>query len=538
MNGIKPYLLFLCFCLFVQYFNAEIVINEVCYDPMGSDEGWEWIELYNNGSSNEQLEGAKILSGGSSYIVQYTLPFFELRPHRYLLIGSSSIVNAQLFCNFSFQNGGSETDGIRYVSPDGTYTDTVLYDSPNTNLLSDDYNNPGIYFAPDVLAGCSLARKMDGRDTNNCEADFIAEANPTPGLANHLYCDYTFGTYNLIYENGSAFLDLWLKNLSQITPAVSAELTVTQNNNLLTQQIISPIPALDSLLLSLTFLCNSTPLTLKISNADDPDSTNNLLTIPILTDFQPDTYINEFLADPETANQEWIEIYCGCSQKGIYYIEDSSGDKIRFTLPETIGYYVICRNPENLLIRYPDCPPASIILAESWTYLNNGGDILVLKNKSATLDSLVYTGEEILKGVSREKVIIDSTFYWQNCFSERGGTPGLPNSTIPSSELPDLGKVTLSGSPCNAKAGEKITLAYNLLAASNRISCKVFDLSGRKICTIADYALVNNSGFVYWNGCQDNGNYAPRGLYIILWEAQNAKGGKIMRKQFTAVLKG
>ena len=31
---------------------AAIVINEVCYDPDGNDEGYEWVELYNNGMAD------------------------------------------------------------------------------------------------------------------------------------------------------------------------------------------------------------------------------------------------------------------------------------------------------------------------------------------------------------------------------------------------------------------------------------------------------------------------------------------------------
>jgi len=538
MNRIKTCLLFLCGCLYLFPLTAAIVINEVCYDPVGSDDGFEWIELFNNGNSSEQLEGAKIVSGGASFTLQYTIPFFELRPGRYLLIGGSSVPNAQLIYNFSFQNGGSETDGICYISPDGIYTDTVLYDSPNTNQLIDDTNYPGIYFAPDVIAGNSLARIIDGLDTNNCAIDFIAEANPTPGLPNRRHCDYAFGQYNFNYDYGFAEIDLWLKNLSSITPLISAELSVMQNDDLLAQQIISPIPALDSLWVNLAFYCNNYPLILKLNLTDDPDSTNNILLIPINPDLEQGIYINEYLANPETNNQEWIELYCGIKQRGDYYIEDSSNSKIRFSLPENSGYYVICQYPEELLIRYPDCPIGSVILAESWTFLNNSGDLLVLKNESTTLDSISYTGEEILKGISRERVLSDSTVFWQNCYNEIGGTPGLPNSILPQTELPDLGKVTLSGSPCNAKAGEKITLAYNFPAETNRISCRIFDLSGRKICTIADYSLVNASGFVHWNGCKQDGTFAPRGLYIILWESQNASGGKIMRKQFTAVLKG
>ena len=538
MAWIRNFILFAFWGFLCLALKAEIVINEVCYDPVGSDEGWEWIELYNNGSTSVQLEGAKILSGGSSFTLQYTFPFFELRPHRYLLIGGASILNAQLYYNFSFQNGGSETDGIRYVSPEGTYTDTVLYDSPNTNQLFDDHNLAGTHFAPDVPAGYSLARIYDGYDTDNCETDFIAEAKPTPGLPNRIHCDYALGTYSVLRENNYVELDLWLKNLSFLVPILSAELTITQNNELLAQQAIAPIPALDSLLVNLAFFCASSPLTVKLSLVDDPDSTNNVLLVPLNPEMEEGIYINEFLANPESGNQEWIEIYGAQISQGTYYIADSSTSQIRFSLPATSGYYVICREPDDLIWRYPECPAASIILAESWTYLNNAGDCLVLKNETGTLDSLNYSGEEIIKGVSRERVTADSTVFWQNCYSEIGGTPGLPNSSMPQTELPDLGKVVLSGSPCNAKAGEKISLAYNFPSATNRITCNIYDLNGRKISTVADYALVNAAGVLYWNGCKQDGNFAPRGLYIVLWESQNAGGGKIMRKQFTAVLKG
>lgn len=113
---------------------------------------------------------------------------------------------------------------------------------------------------------------------------------------------------------------------------------------------------------------------------DDPDSTNNVLLVPLNPEMEEGIYINEFLANPESGNQEWIEIY-GAQISRNYYITDSSTSQIRFSLPATSGYYVICREPDALIWRYPECPAASIILSESWTYLNNAGDCLVLKMK-------------------------------------------------------------------------------------------------------------------------------------------------------------
>jgi|SRR3989344_1939417 len=54
--------------LFAFSANAQIVINEVMYDPISSDSYNEWIEIYNNGNGNVNLSGwslcdKKILKG-------------------------------------------------------------------------------------------------------------------------------------------------------------------------------------------------------------------------------------------------------------------------------------------------------------------------------------------------------------------------------------------------------------------------------------------------------------------------------------------
>ncbi|MCD8480693.1 MAG: hypothetical protein LRZ88_11090 [Candidatus Cloacimonetes bacterium] len=98
-------------------------------------------------------------------------------------------------------------------------------------------------------------------------------------------------------------------------------------------------------------------------------------------------------------------------------------------------------------------------------------------------------------------------------------------------------RLKLIGSPLDARKGESLTISYNLPDEPSRVNCFVFDLSGRKIRTLADNALVPARGNLYWDGRKQGGSYAHRGLYIVLWESQAASGGKIYRKQTTAVLK-
>lgn len=56
------YLMLLPFLL-----RAEIVINEIMYDPEGSDTGREWIEVYNTGASDVDLATYKLFEGNINH---------------------------------------------------------------------------------------------------------------------------------------------------------------------------------------------------------------------------------------------------------------------------------------------------------------------------------------------------------------------------------------------------------------------------------------------------------------------------------------
>lgn len=534
--------LFGCLLILLCYpLSAAIVINEVYYDHPGTDTGYEWIELYNNGSENIQLEGARIQAAGTTWADKYTLPAFVLRPGRFLLIGEEYVANAQLIATLRFENGDTATDGVRYLSPDGLYSDTVLYCTPNLNALTNDIGLIGTSFAIDAAPGSSLARFQDGVDSNLCAVDFVAESNPTPGLPNRVNCDYALLHGNLIYDDGIAQINLWIKNNSPITPSIFATISISQNLETIYQANIPPIAGQDSTELNIELICTDQPLLIVLELADDPDTSNNSISLTPGGTVPDGVYINEFLAYPENGNQEWIELYSSgvkaTNPKTDYEITDASTGSIRFSLPATAGYYVVCRDTSALLIRYPDCPPQSLVYASSWTYLNNDGDHLVLRAAETVIDSVTYANNEAIRGVSRERYLNSSNeVMWQNCHYSIGGSPGRANSTAAQIELPDIGSISIQGSPCKISLGESIRVTYNLQAASNRISCKIFDLRGEKIRTLADNTLGTNSGVLYWDGRKQDGSLAPRGLYFLLWESQPQSGGKVMRKQLSAVI--
>ncbi|HPK41248.1 MAG TPA: lamin tail domain-containing protein, partial [Candidatus Cloacimonadota bacterium] len=99
--------------LYLNSIFAEVVINEIMIDPVGADEGNEWIELYNNSLDPVSLHGWKIQSAGTRFTNNFVFPEFILAPFTFLLIAEKNIPNADFYANLSFQNGGSAIDAIR-----------------------------------------------------------------------------------------------------------------------------------------------------------------------------------------------------------------------------------------------------------------------------------------------------------------------------------------------------------------------------------------------------------------------------------------
>lgn len=72
--------------------HAAVVINELFYDPTGTDTNKEFIELYNNGTADADLTGWQIQWGGTNYAYGiYNFPAGTIiHAQDYLLIGGDS----------------------------------------------------------------------------------------------------------------------------------------------------------------------------------------------------------------------------------------------------------------------------------------------------------------------------------------------------------------------------------------------------------------------------------------------------------------
>jgi len=429
------------FLIISSLFTQNVVINEIMYDPEGSDSGFEWIELYNDSETTLNLENWEIENAGSEFVTIFSFPEIYILPQSFILIGEENVENTDIQTILAFQNGGSETDGVRIVSADGNYTDTILYDEPNDNFLPDDSGDTAVYFADDVQSGFSLARIFDGLDTNNCASDFSGCESPTPSFTNSFPIDLAIESLLISQISDDYWVTFLVSNLSTFpVDNLNSNVDIYLNSNLLAVVNLPEIPAGDTIEINEnigSLLDNYHIISIYLIFIHDNNLENNTMQVSLLSG-QSFIVINEILFKPESSNQEWVEIYFREHVDNFVdnlIIEDAAGGKIRFSKElHEAEYYVVCSNAMDLKNYYNLSDTLNIIEVTSWTTLNNGDETLYLKDSFGTvLDSTSYSFNNFQENYSLERIdpYTDENAIWGISQAESGGTPTSENSILP-----------------------------------------------------------------------------------------------------------
>lgn len=152
------------------------LIAEVCYDAIGDDTGYEFVELFNPSPLPFPLAGARLEAGDGAGADRWTVRWTGASTDtigagaRFVIGGIHVRPPANSLVQLDLQNG---PDAVRMTWPDGT-SEVVGYGA----LVWPEYlcGAP----APDVPSGLSLARTPDDADHGSNAADFVA-ATPLPG---------------------------------------------------------------------------------------------------------------------------------------------------------------------------------------------------------------------------------------------------------------------------------------------------------------------------------------------------------------------
>jgi len=152
-------------------------INEVYYDPAGSDSGC-FIEIF--GPANAELDGITVVgingSNGNEYVnIDLT---GNLMPDDgfFVIAQDSTVPNFDIVTDDADLQNGPENVDVRL---NNVIIDALGYGTLNGWVFTGEWNP-----APDVAEGHSLGRYPDGHDTDNNLNDFNDYITLTPGQSN------------------------------------------------------------------------------------------------------------------------------------------------------------------------------------------------------------------------------------------------------------------------------------------------------------------------------------------------------------------
>jgi hypothetical protein len=167
-----------------------LVISEVMFNPVtfGSDDGLEWVELYNNGAGDVDLADFSLGWGGADY----TIGTLDLDGAGVLAAGSYIVIGGPASA-FDFdpdlEDGYFTADGIALFDVDAgsipgqTPIDSLIYGSsffgiPATNNSGLIDSTGGVGAVDTVIGGAGETA------VRNTDGSWTTSATPTPGTGN------------------------------------------------------------------------------------------------------------------------------------------------------------------------------------------------------------------------------------------------------------------------------------------------------------------------------------------------------------------
>ncbi|SMF01600.1 lamin tail domain-containing protein [Pseudobacteriovorax antillogorgiicola] len=167
--------------LTVTVTGRDLLITEVFNNPEGNDLDREWVELYNMGSRDIDLQNYSLGHGGTNYLYGRYQLRGVIPAGGCIVVGGPGSVDANGNPSFALaqdfkpdiQNGGDKADGIALfntkandIKEDTPVLDALIYGKTNSNNLVDESGTapePHVKTAP---SGHSYVRTTDGWQTS------------------------------------------------------------------------------------------------------------------------------------------------------------------------------------------------------------------------------------------------------------------------------------------------------------------------------------------------------------------------------------
>ncbi|MBI4534630.1 MAG: lamin tail domain-containing protein [Ignavibacteriae bacterium] len=560
----------------VGYAQGSIRINEIMYAPPAGIP--EWVELINVSPDTIDLKNWKVgnRSPSSRYVISASA--LLLPPAAYMVVAKDTalirgsyagipglVVQASSLPTFLWNNGG---DAVVLLDGRGGVMDSVLFSSV--------WGGTG---------GVSLER-IDALSFSTDSANWSSSVDSlggTPGRANSVVAvDHDLRALRAssnVSLNQIARLSVTVQNVGKL-PSSQFQILLYDDANgdslwsadeLFSQVVVSQsLSPRDTLVSDIEWMNPGGGLHNVIARIDyPPDSrlSNNVLLFPVRVGYAGRMLvIDEVMFAPSTGNAEYVEMV-NVSDQSVdlrqWTITDrpaSSGSVNESILSSESsmlqqGEIFVLASDSSILTLFPYLrtfdPRLITVVNKSGLGLNNDGDDIVLRDLTgAVIDSVSYLpawhnpGVADKTGRSLEKINprlgSNDARNWSTCANPAGGTPGLQNS-IHATVLPSQSRLSFSPNPFSPDGDghEDFTIIqYEIPLLVSVIRVRIYDVKGRLIRTVANNEPAGSRGQIVWDGRDDSGQKARIGMYIVLFEAIDDRGGIVETTKAVVVLAG
>jgi len=271
-----------------------------------------------------------------------------------------------------------------------------------------------------------------------------------------------------------------------------------------------------------------------------------------------DLVINEIMYDPRTNEPDWVEIYNPTTKNlnlngwklNESNVNHSLTDSCNFVAKP--GDFIIIAADTSIYSGYTYLRTPTInqkvIIRNNLSLSNSGEPVKILDIFDKTIDSVYYSSGwhnpnlSTTKGISLERLNplgnSNDKNNWYSCTNSLGGTPGLKNS-ISLQNTNKLFGISVSPNPFSPDGdgyNDITTISYKLSSNVAQVNIKIFDVKGRLVRNLLNNQSSGQEGSVIFNGYNNSGEKLRLGIYIILLEAVDSKGGTVETLKSTVVI--
>jgi len=546
---------------------SDIILNEVMYNPIGSEHHTEFVEIFNNGSNAVDLTGYKI-SDGSDIDGLVVYPGFDnmmLNSNSYCLIMDSSYPTS----GEDYYEHLIPDSILRVIIEDGSFGSYGFSNTLAETLFVYDNNDL-------IVSSYTYSIDQEPGFSDEKIFNYIGSSNADENWGNSLTIDGTPGFKNSISPWD---FDIALEVDSEMIPNVVEQNTdveigfVVKNQGLnvlndfrynivlddlliVSFEYLGTIPVNDSLYFSeivsfVNISSGNAGLKIELESEEDESLDNNIFEKDIFVNYSSESTlsINEFKKNPQNEECEWLEII-NISNDSIlmsnFGFSDSNHNNYSSFISIYSDYYL---QPDSFFVIAKDSSIFefydflendeldNIEINSSFPTLNNTDDKIFLYTKSGTvIDSIFYNEDswyEDDSGRSIEK--INQTLNpnepenWN--VSVNSGTPCRVNSIFQDIEGNNnsnkenfIELLSKSVSPNGDGEKDNLIVNYNFESAYIYATAIIFNIKGQKVEQISNNEYKRGEGSIIWD-CKDYKNFEiPIGVYILYFKAKNDQG--------------